>query len=67
MLELKDIVDLDRYSIQGLPADKASAFAAECRQRFVANGVLLLPEFLSRRGLENMAAYTQKTFYGRTA
>lgn len=56
MLELTNLVDLDRYPVQGFPAGKVSAFAAECRQHFVANGVLLLPEFLSRRGLEDMAA-----------
>jgi len=55
MSKFEELIDLDRYPIQGTTADKIQFFAARCRRNYLQNSVLLLPDFLTRQGLERMA------------
>ena len=56
MLEFSAIVDLDRYPIADLEGAEGRSFARASRERYAAEGVLVLSDFLTPHGLDLLAA-----------
>lgn len=56
MSKLQDLVNLDRYPLEGPSDQKSAEFAQHCRRQYLQQGVLLLDDFLTPFGLETMAA-----------
>ena len=50
-MEMRDVVDLDRYPLDRLSGPDGNAFLHDCRSQLAETGACLLPGFLRPRAL----------------